>query len=82
MIPGGEDEKVGKHRERERERESRQDDPIFSESELALVNTKRFLEGLANSDSDSQRYVRRLKESLEHELRRKKLQMERGEDPR
>ena len=44
-----------------------------------LANTKRFLEQLAESDTDSRRYVVRLKESLEHELRRGKLRTERGE---
>ena len=45
-----------------------------------LANTKRFLEQLSGSDTESKRYVSRLKESLEHELRRGKLRTERGEE--
>ena len=45
-----------------------------------LAIPKRFLEQLAESDTDSRRYVVRLKESLEHELRRGKLRTERGEE--
>jgi len=64
----------------QRELKGRKDDPVYSESELTLANTKRFLEQLAGSDTDSRRYVVRLKESLEHELRRGKLRTERGEE--
>ena len=79
MIPRREDEKA-QSTERERERESQQDDSGSCESELMLANTKRFLEQLSGSDTESKRYVSRLKESLEHELRRRKLRTERGEE--
>ena len=81
MIPRCEDEKAqSTERERERERESA-GRPRSCESELMLANTKRFLEQLSESDTDSQRYVSRLKENLEHELRRRKLRTELSEDP-